>query len=92
MVTPSPSKRFLLYIANTEQLPGALLAQEQGGMEKQVSYISKLMKRPKLRYSTVEKACLSLEFLVSKFNHYFLKHSIQLVTKSSPVKYLLTRL
>ena len=90
MVALSPGKCFLLYIANTKQSLGALLAHKQGGKEKLVYYISKLMKGPKLRYSMVEKACLSLAFFVSKFNHYFLGHCIQLVTKSNHVKYLLT--
>ena len=54
-------------------------------------YISKLMKGPELRYSTAEKVCLSLAFAVTKFNHYFLGHHVQLVTKSNPMKYLLTR-
>ena len=66
MVTPSPGKSFLLYIANTEQSLGALLAQEQGGVEKPIYY-----KGLELRYSTIKKACLSLAFAVSKFNHYF---------------------
>jgi len=59
-------------------------------MEKPIYYISRLMKGLELTYSTVEKACLSLSFAVSKFNHYFLAHHIQLVTKSNSVKYLLT--
>ena len=33
---------------------------------------------------------MSLVFAVSKFNHYFLGHHVQLVTKSNPMKYLLT--
>ena len=49
------------------------------------------MKGLKLRYFMTEKACLSLAFAVSKFNHYFLGHRIQLVTKSNLVKYLLNR-
>ena len=53
-------------------------------------YISKLMKGPELRYLTAEKVCFSLAFAVSKFNHYFLRHRVQLVTKSNLVKYLLT--
>ena len=91
MVVPSPSKPLLLYIANTEQSLGALLAQDQGGVEKPLYYISRLMKGLELRYSIAEKVCLSLAFVVSKFNHYFLRHHIKLVTKSNPVKYLLTR-
>ena len=53
-------------------------------------YISKLMKGQGLRYLTAEKVCLSLDFVVTKFNHYFLGHRVLLVTKSNPVKYLLT--
>lgn len=90
MVAPLFGKPLLLYIANVKQSLRALLAQEQGGMEKPVYYISRLMKGPKLRYSTAEKVCLSLAFVVSKFNHYFLGHRVQLVTKNNPVKYLLT--
>ena len=90
MVAPLPSRPLLLYIANTEQSLGTLLAQDQEGVEKPVYYISRLMKGLELRYSTAEKVCLSLAFSVSKFNHYFLGHCVQLVTKSNPVKYLLT--
>ena len=53
-------------------------------------YISRLMKGLELRYLTAEKVCLSLAFAVTKFNHYFLGHRKQLVTKSNPVKYFLT--
>ena len=59
-------------------------------MERPVYYISKLLKGPELRYSTEENVCLSLDFAMSKFNHYFLGHHVHLVTKSNPVKYLLT--
>ena len=52
--------------------------------------ISKLLKGLELKYSTAEKVCLCLAFTVSKFNHYFLGHLVQLVIKSNPVKYLLT--
>jgi len=60
-------------------------------MERPVYYISRLMKGPKFRYSTAEKVCLSLAFVVSKFNHYFLGHRVQSLTKNNPIKYLLTR-
>ena len=60
-------------------------------MEKPVYYISRLMKGPELRYSMAKKVCLFLAFVVSKFNHYFLRRRIHLATKSNLVKYLLTR-
>lgn len=90
MVALSLGKPLLLYIANIEQSLRALLAQDHGGVENPVYYISRLMKGPKLRYFMVENVCLSLAFAMSKFNHYFLGHCIQLVTKINPVKYLLT--
>ena len=91
MVAPLLGRPLLLYIANTEQSLGALLAQDQKGVEKPVYYISRLTKGLELRYSTAKKICLSLAFAISKFSHYFLGHHVQLVTKSNPVKYLLTR-
>lgn len=91
MVVLSPGKPLLLYIANTEQSLGTLLTQVQKGVEKPVYYIGRLMKGPELRYSTTKKVCLSLAFAMSKFIHCFLGHYIQLVTKSNPMKYLLTR-
>ena len=90
MLASLPRKPLLLFIANIEQSLGALLAQEQGGMKRPVYYISRLMKGPELRYSIAENVCLSLAFAMSKFNHYFLRHHVQLVTKSNLVKYLLT--
>ena len=53
-------------------------------------YISRLINGLELRYSTTEKVCLSLAFAVMKFNHFFLGHHVQLVTKSNLVKFLLT--
>ena len=88
MVAHVPRKPLLLYIANMEQFVGALLAQEQEGVEKLVFYISRLMKGLELRYSTAKKVCLSLAFAMTKFNHNFLGHHVQLVTKSNPMKYL----
>ena len=76
MVAPIPGKPLLLYIENTEQSLGALLAQEQERVEKPVYCISRLMKGLELRYSTAEKVCLSLAFVVTKFNHYFLGHRV----------------
>ena len=87
MVASLLGRPILLYLANIEKSLGALLAQDQEGVEKLVYYISRLMKGPELRYSTAEKVCLSLAFAVSKFNHYFLGHCVQLVTKSNLVKY-----
>ena len=76
VVAPALGKPLLLYIANTVQSLGALLAQEQEGVEKPVYYISWLMKGPKLSYSTAEKVCLFLAFVVMKYNHYFLGHRV----------------
>ena len=87
MVASLLGRPILLYLANIEKSLGALLAQDQEWVEKLVYYISRLMKGPELRYSTAEKVCLSLAFAVSKFNHYFLGHRVQLVTKSNLVKY-----
>ena len=50
MISPSPGKPLLLYIANTEHSVGALLEQEdEDGKEKPVYYISRLMRGLGLR-------------------------------------------
>jgi hypothetical protein len=92
MIALSPGKPLLLYIANIRQSVGALLAQkDEHGNERPVYYISRLIRGPESRYSTAKKICLSLVFVVQKFRHYFLGHEVHLVSKSSPIKYPLTR-
>ncbi|KAL0405767.1 UNVERIFIED_CONTAM: hypothetical protein Slati_3890600 [Sesamum latifolium] len=44
-----------------------------------------------LRYSPIEKLCLALIFAIQKLKHYFQSHSIHLVSKANPLKYVMTK-
>lgn len=44
-----------------------------------------------MNYTIIEKACLALVFASQKFRHYMLAHSIKLVAKIDPLKYLFNK-
>ena len=51
-----------------------------------------MLKDAETRYSRDEKACLSLIYAAKRLRHYFLAHTIYLMTKSHPICSLLRRL
>ncbi|XP_019195871.1 PREDICTED: uncharacterized protein LOC109189716 [Ipomoea nil] len=44
-----------------------------------------------LKYFSIEKLCLALVFAIKKLKHYFEAHTIQLVSKANPVKYVMAK-
>lgn len=44
-----------------------------------------------MNYNIIEKTCLGLVFASEKLRHYLLAHSIKLVAKIDPLKYLLNK-
>ncbi|XP_019157455.1 PREDICTED: uncharacterized protein LOC109154025 [Ipomoea nil] len=44
-----------------------------------------------LKYSPIEKLCLALVFSIKKLKHYFEAHTIRLVSKANPVKYVMVK-
>lgn len=49
------------------------------------------MQPAETRYRRIEKVCLSLVFAAQKLRNSLLAHPVQLVTKSDPIKYMLTQ-
>ena len=69
---------------------GALIAQEnQQGADKPIYYVSRILKDVETRYSRAEKACLSLIYAAQRLRHYFLTHTVYLMTESHPIRLLL---
>src|SRR6516165_10548696 len=90
---PIQGKPLILYIAAQEWSLGALLAQEnEQGKEMALYYLSRTMTGPELNYSHIEKTCLALFFAVDKLKHYMHAHTIHLVAKADPIKYILSKL
>ncbi|KAF7839558.1 reverse transcriptase [Senna tora] len=91
MSPPTQGRPMALYLTSTNQSISALLVQEVEGIEKPIYYLSRLIKGAETRYSAMEKHCLALIYATQKFRHYFLAHSINLMTKSDPIRFLLKR-
>ena len=70
---------------------GALLAQlDDVGKERAIYYISQTLVGYELNYTPIEKACLALVFATQKLQHYMLSHTVQLISKIDPLKYMLS--
>ncbi|XP_051132475.1 uncharacterized protein LOC127252363 [Andrographis paniculata] len=92
LTAPIPGHPLTLYIAAQERSVGALLAQEANkGKENALYYLSRMMTPNELNYSPVEKICLALIFAIKKLKHYFQAHTIRLVSKANPLKYVMSK-
>ncbi|GMP78570.1 hypothetical protein CsSME_00034472 [Camellia sinensis var. sinensis] len=91
MTPPQPARPLLLYITSTPKSVGALLAQEIDGLERPVYYISRVIQGAEVRYFPIERHCLALVFAAKKLRHYLLSYPIHLMTRSDPIRFLLTR-
>ncbi|KAK4390364.1 hypothetical protein Sango_2099700 [Sesamum angolense] len=89
LVAPVSGHSLILYVATQERSVGILLAQKNDeGNENALYYLSRMMTPNELKYSPIEKLCLALIFSIQKLKHYFQSHSIHLVSKANPLKYV----
>ncbi|GAA0167077.1 hypothetical protein LIER_22090 [Lithospermum erythrorhizon] len=44
----------------------------------------------KLKYTPIDKLCLALIFAIQKLKHYFQAHTIRLISKANPIKYVMS--
>ncbi|OMO67929.1 hypothetical protein CCACVL1_20188 [Corchorus capsularis] len=91
MTPPIKGQPMMLYLTSTNESVGGLLVQEVEGVEKLVYYISRCLHGSELNYSPMEKHCLSLVEVTRKLCHYLLAHKLIVVTRSDPIKYLLSK-
>ncbi|KAL0395318.1 UNVERIFIED_CONTAM: Retrovirus-related Pol polyprotein from transposon [Sesamum latifolium] len=92
LVAPVHGRPLILYVAAQERSVGILLAQKNDeGKEDALYYLSRTMTPNELKYSPIEKLCLALIFAIQKLKHYFQSHSIHLVSKANPLKYVMTK-
>lgn len=89
---PIFGKPLILYIAAQEESLGAMLVQnDEENKERALYYFSRRLIESELKYSPVEKVCLALVFSSQKLRHYFQAHTIHLVAKADPVKYVMSK-
>ncbi|KAL0456114.1 UNVERIFIED_CONTAM: hypothetical protein Slati_0950600 [Sesamum latifolium] len=92
LVAPVHGRPLIPYVAAQERSVGILLAQKNNeGKENALYYLSRTMTPNELKYSPIEKLCLALIFAIQKLKHYFQSHSIHLVSKANPLKYIMTK-
>ncbi|KAL0283521.1 UNVERIFIED_CONTAM: hypothetical protein Sangu_2884300 [Sesamum angustifolium] len=92
LVVPVPIHPLILDVAAQERCVGILLAQKNDeGKENALYYFSRTMTPNELKYSPIEKLCLALIFSIQKLKHYFQSHSIHLVSKANPLKYVMAK-
>ncbi|KAK4397785.1 hypothetical protein Sango_1254000 [Sesamum angolense] len=87
------SGKFLGFIVRSgERSVGILLAQKNDEEKENVLYyLSRTMTPNELKYSPIEKLCLALIFSIQKLKQYFQSHSINLVSKANPLKYVMAK-
>ncbi|XP_062103524.1 uncharacterized protein LOC133814600 [Humulus lupulus] len=86
-------KPLILYITTVDHSLGALLAQNnEGGKEVALYYLSRTLVGAEHKYPLIEKVCLALIFAVTKLRHYLLSHTVTLVSKADPLRYILSKL
>jgi hypothetical protein len=78
-----------MYIAVQESVIGAILLQEEDGKEFSVAYMSRCLLDAETRYVFVEKLCLSLYYVCSKFRHYILSSSCIVDCQYDVIKHML---
>ncbi|XP_019197183.1 PREDICTED: uncharacterized protein LOC109191059 [Ipomoea nil] len=92
LTAPVHGRPLILYISAQDSSVGALLAQENDkGKENALYYLSRMMTPNELKYSPIEKLCLALVFSIKKLKHYFEAHTIRLVSKANPMKYVMAK-
>ncbi|PIN22864.1 Ribonuclease H [Handroanthus impetiginosus] len=90
---PVPEKPLILYIIAQERSIGAFMAQEnEEGKENALYYLSRSLIENELKYSPVEKICLTLFYAIKKLRHYFEAYSIRLISQANLVKFVISRL
>lgn len=91
IISPVKEIPLTLYLTSIEKSIGALIVQEVQGPERPVYYLSRSLRGAETNYSAIECNCLALVFATQKLQHYFHAHPVNLITRSNPLRYLLSR-
>nr|XP_011465143.1 PREDICTED: uncharacterized protein LOC101299390 [Fragaria vesca subsp. vesca] len=92
LMAPIKGRPLILYIAALERSLGAMLAQNNDeGKENALYYLSRTLVGAEHNYTPIEKVCLALVFATQKLRHYMLAHSITLISKADPLRYLMSK-
>jgi hypothetical protein len=83
---PRIGQDFKLYIAAQDHVIGAVLTQEDKGIEFTVAYLSRRLLDAEVRYAIIEKLCLSFYYACTKLWRYLLMSSCTVVCQHDVIK------
>lgn len=85
---PDPKKPFILDTDASDVGIGAVLSQEEGGLERVVAYASRALTKQERKYATTKKELLSVVTFTKYFKHYLLGREFVLRTDHSSLRWL----
>ena len=92
LISPREGVPLRLYISATNESIGCLLAQNNTlGHKHAIYYLSRILTPTEVKYSFIEKLCLTLYFAYTKLRHYLLKHRVYVISQTDLMKYMLNR-
>ncbi|XP_075479465.1 uncharacterized protein LOC142520354 [Primulina tabacum] len=81
-----------LYISTAHESIRCLLVQNNHeGNEQAIYYLSRFLTPVEVKYSVIEKLCLTLYYACTKLRHYLIQSRVLVVTKTDLIKYMLNR-
>ena len=90
---PTSGGPLLLYLSVSDMALGCMLAQlDDLVKELAIYYLSRKMLEYECRYIMIECLCLALVWATRRLKHYVTEHSILLVSRLDPLRYLFDRL
>ncbi|XP_072094094.1 uncharacterized protein [Arachis hypogaea] len=91
MANVRPFEPLKLYIAASEDTIGCMLSQDgEDGHERAVYYLSRVLTDINMRYSPIEKLCLSLYHSCMKLKCYMVAKSVKVIAQTDVIKYMLS--
>ncbi|KYO45131.1 hypothetical protein Y1Q_0007420 [Alligator mississippiensis] len=90
MHVPNFRKTFILQTDASETAVGAVLTQEEEGIERPIVYASRKLSAAERRYATIEQECLAIRWAVDHFRYYLMSREFKLVTDHASLRWLST--
>nr|KYP55932.1 Transposon Ty3-I Gag-Pol polyprotein [Cajanus cajan] len=88
----SKGKQLKLYISASDSTIAGMLAQDDdNGIERVIYYLSRMLVGAEVRYSPLEKLCLSLYVACTKLKYYIRTRDVVIFCRSNVIKYMLCK-
>ncbi|PKI67552.1 hypothetical protein CRG98_012136 [Punica granatum] len=91
LVPPSPDRPLILYLTVCQQSIRCMLGQKDDSShaERAIYYLRKKFTEGESNYPEIEKMCCALVWVMQRLRQYTLYHTVRLLSKTDPLKYLL---